>query len=70
MSMLMYARTWLVTRLHRDEAGQGVVEYVLVTLGVSLFLIFAAIALRGILTTAVTAIGTWIGLVGTPGPLP
>ena len=67
MSMLMYARAWLLNKLHRDEAGQGVVEYVLITLGVSLFLIFAAIALRGVLTAAVTAIGTWIASVGPPG---
>ena len=61
-----YARAWLLEKLYRWERGQGTTEYVLVTLGVALFLVFAAMAMRPILDTAVTAIGTWIGSSGPP----
>ncbi len=67
--MLLYLRAWLSERLHLDEAGQGATEYVLIILGVVLFLIVAAFGLKGILDAAVTKIGTWIGSV-TPPPNP
>ncbi len=66
MLALMYARAWLFEKLSRNEEGQGSVEYVLVILGVALFLVFAAMALRGVLGGAVTAIATWVGLAGPP----
>lgn len=66
MLALSYARAWLLEKLDADEAGAAATEYVLIILGTVLFLIFATFALRGVLTTAVTTIGTWIGLVGPP----
>ena len=66
MPTLCYARAWLMERLHRDEAGQGTTEYVLIILGTVLFLIAATFLMRDFLTAAVTAIGTWIGFVGPP----
>ncbi len=32
---MLAAWTWLLTRVHRDERGQGTVEYVLVILAVT-----------------------------------
>ncbi|MBI4279892.1 MAG: hypothetical protein HY660_15685 [Armatimonadetes bacterium] len=61
-----FARAWLAERLHQDEAGAAATEYVLIILGTALFLIAATFALRGVLTTAVTAISGWIGGVGPP----
>ncbi len=70
MLALSYGRAWLLEKLRRDEAGAAATEYVLIILGTVLFLIFATFALRGILTAAVTAIGTWITGVGPPPPPP
>ncbi|HKX16757.1 MAG TPA: hypothetical protein VJT33_01940 [bacterium] len=47
-------------RLHRDEQGQGTVEYVLLILGVVLFLLVAAFALQGVLSNAIVSISSWI----------
>ena len=68
MSLLIYARAVLEKHLRRQE-GQGTTEYVLTTLGVALFLVFAAMALRPVLDGAVTAIAGWVGLSGPP-PVP
>ncbi len=68
--MSLYVRAWLIERLHLDEKGQGTTEYVLLILGCVFFLIAATFLMRAYLTTAVTAIGTWIGLVGPPPPPP
>jgi hypothetical protein len=40
MLTLPYARMWLEENLGRDEEGQAATEYVLVMLGVALFLVF------------------------------
>ena len=55
MSALEYATMWLADKLDRDETGQTATEYVLVILGVVLFLVFAAFALNGILGSATNA---------------
>jgi Flp pilus assembly pilin Flp len=47
-------------KLDRDERGQGTTEYVLLILGVVLFLIVAALALQGVLNGAIDKISTWI----------
>lgn len=47
-------------RLNRDEQGQGTVEYVLLILGVVLFLLVAAFALQGVLSNAIVSISSWI----------
>jgi Flp pilus assembly pilin Flp len=64
--MMEYARAWLAEKLDRDEAGQTATEYVLVILGVVLFLVFAAFALNGILGGATNAIQNWIATVSPP----
>lgn len=51
-----------------NEKGQATSEYVLLILGVVLFLIVAAFALRGALNNAITAISNWIAGV-TPPPV-
>ena len=43
-----------------DEHGQGTVEYVLLILGVVLFLLVAAFALQGVLSNAIVSISSWI----------
>ena len=70
MMTLQFAWTWLTGKLRRDEEGQGSTEYVLLILGVVLFLIFAAMGLRGMLTSAVSVIGSWVGAVGPPATSP
>jgi Flp pilus assembly pilin Flp len=64
--MLEYANAWLAERLDRDEAGQTATEYVLVILGVVLFLVFAAFALNGILGGATNSIKNWVTSITTP----
>jgi Flp pilus assembly pilin Flp len=65
--MLTYFRAWLAQYL--DERGAAATEYVLIILGVVLFMIVAAFGLRDVLLTAVTAISDWIGSVSPP-PVP
>ena len=60
MALFTFVQTWLTGKLHRDERGQGTTEYVLLILGVVLFLIVAALALQGILNGAIDKISTWI----------
>jgi len=60
MWLMALFHAWLVGLLHRDERGQGTVEYVLLILGVVLFLIVSAYALQGVLSGAVATISTWI----------
>jgi Flp pilus assembly pilin Flp len=50
----------------RDERGQGTTEYVLLILGVILFLIVAALALQGVLNTAIDKISAWISQQNAP----
>lgn len=66
--MLEYLRAWLAVRFDLDEKGAAATEYVLLILGVVLFLIVAAFGLRGVLDAAVTKVGGWIGAVNPPAP--
>jgi len=59
--VLPYLQTWLASKFHLDERGQGTVEYVLLILGVVLFLIVAALALQGVLSGAISKISSWMG---------
>ena len=68
MLTLKYANAWLAKRLNMDEVGQTATEYVLVILGVVLFLVFAAFALNGILGSATNAIKNWVTSINTPPP--
>jgi Flp pilus assembly pilin Flp len=68
MPTLEYANAWLAERLGKDEVGQTATEYVLVILGVVLFLVFAAFALNGILGGATNAIKNWVTSISTPPP--
>jgi Flp pilus assembly pilin Flp len=60
MQLFTFVRTWVASKLQRDERGQGTTEYVLLILGVVLFLIVAALALQGILNGAIDKISSWI----------
>lgn len=62
--MLAYLRAWLAEV--RGERGAAATEYVLLILGVVLFMIVAAFGLRDVLAGAVSAISTWIGSVSPP----
>ena len=63
------AKNWVHAKLARlNEKGQATSEYVLLILGVVLFLIVAAFALQGALNNAITAISNWIAGV-TPPPI-
>jgi hypothetical protein len=66
MLALEYAKRWLFEKLNLDEEGQTATEYVLVILGVVLFLVFAAFALNGILGGATNAIKNWVTSVSAP----
>lgn len=61
-----FALAWLAAGLHRNERGQGTVEYVLLILGVVLFLIVAALALQGVLSGAISSISSWMGAQNPP----
>ena len=66
MRWLSLGQTWLMSMFRRDECGQGTVEYVLLILGVVLFLIVAALALQGVLSGAISAISSWMGAQNPP----
>ena len=66
MQWISFVQTWLLSKLHPDEHGQGTVEYVLLILGVVLFLIVAALALQGVLSGAISAISSWMGAQNPP----
>jgi uncharacterized protein (UPF0333 family) len=66
MQMLRFMQMWLADKLGLDERGQGTVEYVLLILGVVLFLIVAALALQGVLSGAISKISSWMGLQNPP----
>jgi Flp pilus assembly pilin Flp len=61
-----YLRAWLSEKLGGDESGQAATEYVLIILGVVLFLVVAAFALQDVLNTAVSKISSWIAAVNPP----
>ncbi|HKX19116.1 MAG TPA: class III signal peptide-containing protein [bacterium] len=58
--MLSFLRVWLASKLNLDERGQGTVEYVLLILGVVLFLLVAAFALQDVLSSAISKISSWM----------
>ena len=60
MGTISLVLAWLSVRLNQDERGQGTVEYVLLILGVVLFLLVAAFALQGVLSNAIVSISSWI----------
>ncbi len=66
MYVIQFLQTWLASKLNRDEHGQGTVEYVLLILGVVLFLIVAALALQGVLSGAISKISSWMGAQNPP----
>ena len=66
MDLITYMQAWLAEKLNRGQRGQGSIEYVLLILGCVLFLIAAAILLKGMLASAVTAISSWATGVGPP----
>ena len=66
MGWLSFVRTRATDRWLQDERGQGTVEYVLLILGVVLFLIVAALALQGVLSGAISAISSWMGAQNPP----
>lgn len=66
MWCLSLVQTWLMRKFDRDERGQGTVEYVLLILGVVLFLIVAALALQGVLSGAISTISSWMGAQNPP----
>lgn len=66
--MLQYLRAWLSERFDLDEKGAAATEYVLLILGVVLFMIVAAFGLRDVLSAAVGRIGSWISAVNAPAP--
>ena len=66
MQMLRFMQMWLADKLGLDERGQGTVEYVLLILGVVLFLIVAALALQGVLSGAISKISSWMGTQNPP----
>ena len=57
---------WLQEKLGRDEEGQAATEYVMVMLGVALFLVFAAFTLNGVVGGPANAIKNWITTVSLP----
>jgi Flp pilus assembly pilin Flp len=59
-------RAWVNEKFGRKESGQGSIEYVLVILGVVLFLVAAAFLLQGVLSGAVVKISSWIAAVNPP----
>jgi uncharacterized protein (UPF0333 family) len=66
MQWISFVQAWLTSKLHLDDHGQGTVEYVLLILGVVLFLIVAALALQGVLSGAISAISSWMGAQNPP----
>lgn len=66
MQVIRFVQAWLADKLGWDERGQGTVEYVLLILGVVLFLIVAAFALQGVLSGAISKISSWMGAQNPP----
>ena len=66
MQVIRFVQAWLADKLGWDERGQGTVEYVLLILGVVLFLIVAALALQGVLSGAISKISSWMGAQNPP----
>jgi len=63
---MVVVQGWMAAVLHRDERGAAATEYVLLILGVVLFIIVAAFGLRDVLNNAVSSIANWINSVNPP----
>ena len=57
LSAIQYAHAWVVSHLHRDERGQDLIEYALLS-GLLAIAIMAAVLL---LSPAITGMATGIG---------
>jgi pilus assembly protein Flp/PilA len=55
--MLQNLYTWLVTRLQRDEEGQGLAEYALILALIAIIAIVALIFLGGQISTILSTVG-------------
>ena len=66
MRVIQFAQAWFAGKLGLDEHGQGTVEYVLLILGVALFLVVAAFAIQGVLSTSISKISSWMGIQAPP----
>lgn len=58
--MVTFVLAWLRSKLSWDDRGQSTVEYVMMILGVVLFLLLAAFALRGVMTSSISKTSSWI----------
>ncbi|HKX19405.1 MAG TPA: hypothetical protein VJT33_15450 [bacterium] len=58
--MSTFVHAWVMNKLNRDERGQSTVEYVVLILGVVLFLLVAAFALQDLLSSPVSKASSWI----------
>lgn len=54
--MFSFVQAWLMSKLHRDERGQDTAEYVVLMLGVVLFLLVAAFALQDVLSGPISKV--------------
>ena len=61
MPPFSFLHMWLLSKLPRDEYGQATVEYVMLIMGVALFLILAALAMQSVLGSPLNKISSWIG---------
>lgn len=59
--MFTFVQKGLLSKLHQAERGQGTAEYVLLMLGVVLFLLVAAFAVQDVLNDPVSKVSSWIG---------
>ena len=58
--MVTFVLAWLRSKLNWDDRGQSTVEYVMMILGVVLFLLLATFALRGVMTSSISKTSSWI----------
>ena len=58
--MVTFGQAWLMKKLGGDDRGQSTVEYVMLILGVVLFLLVAAFALDGLMNTPISKASSWI----------
>lgn len=58
--MFTFVQAWLMNKLNGHDRGQSTVEYVILILGVVLFLLVAAFALDGLMNSPVSKASSWI----------
>lgn len=58
--MVTFIQAWLMNKLNGNQRGQGTVEYVVLILGVVLFLLVAAFALQGLMNSPISKASSWI----------